>query len=426
MRRGHLVALALSVAVIARMSSAGGTSPPTDDDDAAALSLPVSAPTPEDSPKRWSLTTESALTSAALRSAGTVQTERLSFDGRFDATLAPGVRLVVADLLDLDAQQLFAAGQGINTFKEAYVSWQAADDLILDAGRINLRQGVAFGYNPTDFFREDAVRTVDSLDPDSLRQNRLGTAMLRGQALWDSGAVTASFAPRIESSAAVGPFNPDFGATNHATRWMLAVSQRFGADLSPQLLLFGGDPGSPQLGLNLTHVVGDSVVAFIEASGGHQPSLWSQAGNVANDGSLRARAATGFTYSAANKLSVTLEYEYSGAALGRAEWNYARQYARSDYGRYRLLASDQQDPVTPHNAFVYATWQDLGIRHLDLTAFLRVDLVDHSTLPWVEIRYHWSRLDAAIRWQDVTGDSTSDFGAAPAGRTWQAVLDYYL
>ena len=427
MLRGHLlaVALTLSAAVSAAAATLSSAAPPADDD-AAALSLPVPASMPDGSQRPWSLTTEGALTSAALRSGGSLQTERLTFDGRYDTTLAPGVRVVAADLLDLDAEQFLTVGHAINTFREAYVSWQPVDDVILDAGRINLRQGVAFGYNPTDFFREGALRTVDSLDPDSLRQNRLGTAMLRAATLWDSGAFTASFAPRIESSTAVGPLNPDFGATNHDTRWLLAVSQRLRSDRTPQLLLFGGDPGSPQLGLNLTYVMGSAVVAFIETSGGRQPSLWSLAGNAPNDASLRARAATGLTYSAPNKLSVTVEYEYSGAALSRAGWNYVRQYALADYGRYRAFATHQQDLVTPHNALLYATWQDVGLRHLDMTAFVRVDLVDHSTLPWVEMRYHWTHLDAAIRWQNFTGGGTSDFGASPEGRTWQAVLDYYL
>ena len=426
MRRWLLTLMLVAALHAAPTARALSAPPPTDDDDAAALALTAMQPAPSDQSRSCSLVTEAALTAAALQGGGSAETERLSFDGRYDSTWAPGWRVVAADLLDLERRQSFDAGPAINTLKEAYVSWQPDNDMILDAGRINLRQGVAFGYNPTDFFREDALRSVDSLDPDSLRQNRLGTAMLRGEALWDSGAFTASFAPRIESATAVGPFNPDFGATNHDDRWMLALSQRIGAGITPQLLLFGGVPGSPQLGLNVTYVIGNSTVAYLEASGGHQPSLWSAAGNAPDDASLRARAAGGVTYSAANKLSVTLEYEYNGTAQGRRDWNFVRQYSLAGYGRYRAFVSAEQDLVTQHGGLVYTTWQDVGIRHLDLTAFVRVDLVDHSTLPWTELRYHWSHLDAAIRWQTVTGGGTSDFGASPEGRTWQAVLDYYL
>ncbi len=69
---------------------------------------------------------------------------------------------------------------------------------------------------------------------------------------------------------------------------------------------------------------------------------------------------------------------------------------------------------------------DAFIRHLDLTAFVRTDLVDHSCLPWAEVRYHWRHFDVAAGWQTSFGGSTSDFGDTVSRRVWQAVLDYYL
>jgi hypothetical protein len=141
---------------------------------------------------------------------------------------------------------------------------------------------------------------------------------------------------------------------------------------------------------------------------------------------LRARASAGFTYSARNKLSVTVEYEYDGAAPGRSGWDALRAGDPQFYGRYREFALAQQELTTRQSVFAYAAWQDLGLRHLDLTAFVRVDLLDHSRLPWTELRYHWSHIDAAVRWQDYIGGATTDFGAAPTRQTWQAVLDYYL
>jgi hypothetical protein len=88
--------------------------------------------------------------------------------------------------------------------------------------------------------------------------------------------------------------------------------------------------------------------------------------------------------------------------------------------------ADEQELPTQHSVFAYASWQDLLTQHLDLSAFVRLDLVDHSRLPWVEVRYHWSHLDAAMRWQDYLGGSTSDYGASPSRQTWQVLLDYYL
>ncbi len=417
-------AAVLAAMLVAQPAMAAG--PPPEEDDAAALALPTAQQGAKPGAGAFSLTTEGALTTENQRFGGLVQTERLTFDARYDAQLAPGLRLVASDLLDLEWTRFFDKAQAVNTFKEGYLSWQAASNLIVDAGRINARQGVAYGYNPTDFLRTGAVRTVDSLDPNALRQNRLGTGMLRAQTLWDSGAVTALFAPKLAESASSGPFNPDFGATNARNRWMLAASQRVYGDVTPQLLLYGGDGGSPQAGVNLTYLIGSATIAYVEASGGHQTSLWSQAGNAPDDAALRGRAAAGFTYSARNKLSITLEYEYDGAALGRDQWNAVRRYDLPAYGRYRNFVGTRQDLPTQHNAFVYVSWQDLWVRNLDLSAFVRYDVADHSALPWSELRYHWTRFDAALRWLNFNGGVTSDYGASPVGRTWQAVVDYYL
>jgi hypothetical protein len=272
---------------------------------------------------------------------------------------------------------------------------------------------------------------VDSLDPLSLRENRMGTFMVREEHLWDGGAFAALIAPRLTAAPAAaapmpGPFAGDWAATNGEARWLLTVSQRLAAGLSPQWLLFGKAGAPPQLGVNLTAVLGSSTVAYLEASGGRNRSLWAQALELPADAPVRARMATGFTYSTRSKLSLTLEYEYDGAALSRAGWAAAERGDPGAYGRYREFVAAQQELPTQQSAFAYASWQDLIVEHLDLGAFLRVDLIDHSRLPWAELRYHWPRIDAALRFQDYVGGAATDFGAAPSRQTWQALLDYYL
>jgi hypothetical protein len=418
--RGALPWLLLGLLqILATPADAAAASVP-DDDDSAALSLAGSGSTAAAKSASWVV--EAALTEAQLPG-GYESEERLSLDYRDDVLLAAGWRAVVADRLDLD---WLVGGQRINTVKQAYVSWQPLSDLLVDAGRINARQGVALGYNPTDFFKADALRTVDSLDPDSLRDERLGTVMLRGETLWSSGAFTALYAPRLADAPSNGPFSADLGATNHQNRWLLALSQRLGSVFTPQWLLFGEQGQAPEAGVNLTSVLGQATVVFVEASGGRMPSSWAESLELPGCESLRGRASAGLTYSTPNKLSLSLEYEYDGAALSRAGWNAARQGDPENYGRYRNYVADQQELPTRHNLFAYVSWQDFLTKHLDLSAFVRFDLVDHSRLPWAELRYHWSHLDAAMRWQDYVGASTSDFGASTSQQTWQVLLDYYL
>lgn len=408
----------------APVSTAGSPSS-LSDDDSAALALPFNNTASAPTSRSTAVALEADQTYSTLPDDGDIDAQRLSMDLRSNLHLAQDWRVLFADRLDLLWPGTLDGAQQINTLKEAFVSWQARSDILFDLGRINVRQGVAFGYNPTDFLRADALRAVDSIDPDSLRQNRLGTAMLRAQQLWDSGSMTELYAPKLADHATAAPFDPDLGATNNESRWMISLSQRLIGTWSPQWLIEGSASSPPQLGFNTTATLGNATVAYLELAAGNSRSLWEQAQAISATNSPHARASTGFTYSAPDKISVTLEYEYDGAALPAHAWSAARSGNLEAYGRYRAFLTLQQELPTQHSAFGLVSWQDALIRHLDLSAFVRVDLVDRSLLPWTELRYHWTHVDAALRWQDYIGDATSDYGASPTRQSWQLLLDYY-
>jgi hypothetical protein len=363
------------------------------DDDSAALALPFQNATTATGDHSFALAFEGASAEASRREGGSSGVRRLSLDVRYDARLASSWRATFADRLDVESSGSLTAAREINTLKEAYLSVQMHPDVLIDGGRINVREGVALGYNPTDFFRAGALRAIDSLDPGSLRENRLGTVMVRGQRLWQGGSLTALFAPRLADHPDTAPFSPDWGATNGGARWLVSLSQQLEANWNPQWLLFGTNGGSPQLGVSLTHVFGASTVAYLEVAGGRARSLWQQAitqplpdgqplaGDASDpqvrqyaqaeqqdtgrerpidDISFRSRVAAGFTYSAANKLSLTVEYEYNGAALDSEGWTDARRGDPASYGRYREFVSGLQDLPTRHAIFTYESWQDVA------------------------------------------------------------------
>ncbi|HEV2700705.1 MAG TPA: hypothetical protein VGV09_03680, partial [Steroidobacteraceae bacterium] len=222
---------------------------------------------------------------------------RASFALRCDAALNRGWRAILSDRFD----DFFARGgsaQALNTLKEAYVSFRDGGSEIVDFGRINVREGVAFAYNPTDYFRADAVRALISIDPDSLRDERMGTLMARSQTLWSSGSLTAIVAPRIDAKPNDSTLNPDLGATNDRTRWLLVASQRLSTDLQPQFSLTGAEHESPQAGLDLTHLLNRATVAYVEWSGGRSDSNLHASGYPAlpADTAFRSRLSTGLTY----------------------------------------------------------------------------------------------------------------------------------
>ena len=412
--------LALTLLLAASAASA-------QDPDADALDLADRTGTEARSAGDWRAFVEGALIGAAPRSGGSTQhAQRLSVDVHYEKAFAPQWRFVFADRLDLTWRGAPTYDDFINTLKEVYVSWQPHTDLLFDLGRVNQRYGVATGYNPTDYFRADAVRSVVSINPVSLRENRLGTAMVRGQTLWPGGSLTALYAPKLADEPNDSPFSPDFGATNNRNQWLIAFSHKLTDDLSPQLLLYDSDRSPPQLGLNVTTLLSDAVVGYLEYSGGRSTSLAAQALALPEDPTFRSRLATGVTYTAPIKLSVTLEYQYNGAGADQAEWDALRQGPPSVYAQYRQFAARQQDLPTTQNAFLYARWPDAGMPRLDLSAMLRYDILDHSYLSWLEARYHWSQIDLALQWQRNVGTPTSQYGALESSWIWQLVLTYFF
>jgi hypothetical protein len=421
------IAAMLRIPVVITMLAMSGLSGIAHADDTDALLLADTASKKVETASDWQWYAEAAFGKSTPRNGGSsASNQRLSLDLQVDKSFAPGWRAVLADRLDINWPAQIDDQHEINTLKEAYLSWQAQADRILDLGRINARNGVATGYNPTDFFRAGAIRSVVSVDPASLKKNRLGSMMFRGQMLSAGGSLSALYSPKLADERNNAPFSPDFGATNSNNRWLLSASQQVAEGVTPQWLIYGESGHSAQLGFNLTNLIGDASVVFLEWSGGRSRSQLSQALNAADDSAFRQRIATGLTYTTSDKLSVTLEYDYNGAALDRAAWNGLMRGSPVVYGQYRTWVQIMQDLPTKQAVFAYASWQDAMINHLDLSAMLRFNVADRSRLNWLEARYHWTGVDLALQWQVNSGSAGSEFGASSQQRAWQALLRYYF
>ena len=71
----------------------------------------------------------------------------------------------------------------------------------------------------------------------------------------------------------------------------------------------------PQFGFDTTTTLGNATVAYLELSSGNSRSLWKQVLHLSGENTFHTRLATGLTYTTSARVSLTLEYEYDGAAL---------------------------------------------------------------------------------------------------------------
>ncbi|MEN7531204.1 hypothetical protein [Cupriavidus sp. DL-D2] len=395
-------------------------------DDLAALMLADDTADSHNDEKPWKLTVEAAAGMESERDTSAYAVARGALDMALDYRATPTLRLVFRDRID-DFSRANASGQHvINTWKEGYLAWQPTSHASLELGRINVRQGVAMGYNPTDWFNDGAVRAVPSVAPDSLRQNRQGSIVARSQWLWNGGAAFALYSPKLASTPSQASFSPDLGATNRRHRYLLGASARLSDRIQPQLLLQGGQGQSPQVGVNLSVLASDAVTAYAEWSGGRDRSQLNEALGLPPDTAFRQRLSTGGTWTIGGKVTATAEYQYDGAAPDATQWRQFWRLPPAAQMGYRQFLADSQELATRSGAFLYVSWRDAMTPGLDLNAMARLDLVDRSNMFWIEWRYRLPGWDIALQWQRNAGARDTSYGSLPVRQSLMLLTALYF
>lgn len=393
------------------------------DMDALSLESAPEAPTPA-SNRNTRIFVEGAVGDASQRyQSNSRDLWRASADVSYSALLMPGLRAVVSDRLDHLYPTDGGADATINSLREAYVSWQPdGGNTIVELGRINLRYGPAYGYNPTDFFRDGSLRTLTTANPFALRENRLGTVMLRGQRLWAGGSLSVALSPKMASQPNSDGWSLDFGSTNNRDRALVVLNTQFSQAVSSQMLIYKEPDYSAAYGASMTALLSDAAVAHAEWSRSHEADVLSRALGTPDAPVTRNRFAGGVTYTTLGKLSITAEYQYNGFAIRQNEWT---ALAPNQDG-YLLLAQQRQDLASRQAYLLYLTQKSLGHKDMDLTAFLKINADDHSRMAWLELRRHWPRFDVALQFQQHLGEPASEYGILPQRRVIQALGTYYF
>lgn len=372
--------------------------------------------------------------------------ERLFFDARVTYALDPHTSLVYSGRFNLRAEEglPFPDHEDVrNDLREAYLDWQPDDETFLEVGRINLKNGVALGFNPTDFFKTRAVVEPLSADPSVLREDRLGTLMFLGQHVWEGAAVTLAIAPKLYEPSPVyrnndlPSFDPMFDRTNAADRVLAKVSFTLADDLAPELLTYY-EGGRWRLGANLTRAVGRATVVYLEWAGGDRASLANDAlaygretGTIPSFAppvipssaarSFQNDVAVGASYTTDNEITFNLEYHYHQAGFSDTDWENwftagirAPSVIGAELWYIRAYAAEQQEPLGQHTLFLRADAQDAFVKDLEFTGFINADLRDGSALAQATADYYLSQnWTLGILGSATFGGRRSDFGSLP-------------
>lgn len=304
-----------------------------------------------------------------------------------------------------------------NALREVYVS-RAFGLHFVDAGRINWRNGVGTGFNPTDYLKRGAVIEQGTQDPQALRQNRLGTVMLRGQAIATLGSAQLAWLPDVASAAtsSSSTLAPAWDRTNSTRAALFKLAPQLSERVTADFLAYGRAGAKPQFGANVTWLLSDAWLAYAELSGGKSAALPGPF-EVQPAARWHNAATAGATWTTPLGVVATAEYQYSGGALTRERWD-AWQSTIGTPGERALGAlrsglSRTQAPLVQRAWFARLAWDDaFGNRDLALAAFVRVNAFDRSRLWQVDATWHLSaRQSVRLIGGGFYGAPDSEFGS---------------
>ncbi|GCL64426.1 hypothetical protein [Pseudaquabacterium pictum] len=411
------------------LALASGLANAADDDD--ALDLKSAEPAPAAATQAATgprLTLELVALQARGQALGSDSGHRAAVDLRWTGKLAGPWRFGLSNRLDDIHPVLPGQRSTRHHLREAYLGWQSeSGQRSVDLGRINQRHGPAYSYNPTDFFRRGATRSVVTADPIALRENRTGTFMVRASQLWDGGGASLAWAPQLTRSGRENStFSLDLDGTNATDRVVLTVGAKASDRWSGEALWMVEEGRSPRLGLNMTGLVTDAAVVHAEWSMARSPRLLDTALGGPAPRLRHHQATLGLTYNLPGGLSITAEAAYNGAGLTRAGWQ--QLFAQGPVPVAALFSTAQADQeLAARRAWMlYATQKGVLLKQLDVTAFVRQNAVDNSRVVWAELRYHWPRFDLALQWQRTAGAPSTEYGAYPYRQVTQVIGFVYF
>lgn len=396
---------------------------------------------------------------AALRSAGTARLEaawgrdswrpetfaseppsprraRLSAAYSLDASAGPGLRVVLADRIDIawrEGEQGLRSDQVAHTLKEAFLS-VGAQTRFLDVGRFNDRVGVAYAYNPTDVLRRYAVVARTSDDPTLARGDRLGVVGLRGQWLWESASLAVLVAPVLRRKPSSGALSPYIERSNADRRLGLRLATRLGRANQAELLWHHDSGSGTQWGANLSSLLGERTVLHAEWLLTREAALVQRATTVPAaqpfrlskaTGRWRPRAALGASVALTAQLSMVLEWHHDGTALSRAQWQaLAQPQTLAELRRYlqvREHATAAQDILARNAAFLRLALREWPQPGWSLSAFVRANLEDRSRYAWLQLARERGAYGLSLTLTRASGARATEYGDANARYSVQLV-----
>lgn len=347
-------------------------------------------------------------------SANALKHGNIGLDGYFTRQFGDDWRGLLSGRFDFDSQ----AGMGLSTrnlsvtLREAYLT-RYAGDWTTDIGRINVRDGVAVSFSPSDVFRDGSIPVPRTQDPARLRESRLGVVGLRVQDHTSYGELTGLVSPHLEVPTDPSWYDPLWGAVNdgNAQLYLKYTPPRW-RGIYGNVMLHQEEGGNRTFAVNATDNFGQAVVGYVEYAYKREPTLTSLAFNPAAPASDYSQLSAGISITTESRQTFTFEYEHNGGGVSRSDWTGPWQTAQPNLlGNAIAEAGRRQDPLGRDDLLFLVQWDRFLALDADLTCLARFNTVDSSRLGWCEWRYKQPSIEWSLNFTVQNGSNRSEFGA---------------
>ena len=315
--------------------------------------------------------------------------------------------------------------QSLN-IKELYYKGSFAETSFYEVGRINIKEGVARGYNPTDYFKGSYSLTLSS-DPKERKENRLGALLFSETLFLDKFTVKGIYSPKVSVSknnllSDTKYIGLHLDESNYHDRASLYVDYSGFKDVSSSMI-FHLNEDDLNFGFNLSYVY-ESWIMYLENSLKYakndinkmqvHPDIKK---SFEKEKAYIDQATLGFNYTSESNIVTILEYIFNSGGLDSDDWDDWFRLSKNPFfagelGGIRESLVKNETILSQQSLFLLSRASDIQT-NLDASFLAWVNPYDGSSLSQVGFEYAYDdSLQTNLFVRNYQGKKDSEYGSA--------------
>ena len=322
--------------------------------------------------------------------------------------------------------------------KEMYYNFNISSNNYLNVGRVNIREGVARSFNPSDYFKGSGVFS-NSLQSSVRKDNRLGSVLFQNILYLNNSTLKFIYSPKISTKNNTILSNKEhyglnFDITNNSNRASIYLDLDILNNLYSSFIIHKNSDD-----LNFASNLSYSFNQFIfynENSIKRSSNTISKAlkqlnlTNTKFDNSKQTiyQNTFGLSYTSINNIVTNIEYISNNSGMSKEDWkNYfllINQNRR--YLNVRKYHSINEQMISKEQVFLRVAINEIT-SNSDLSFIYILNPNDKSSLAQISHKYKYKEdIVFNLSIKKTYGDSQSEFGNIDNKLSFNTWLEYYF